>query len=110
MITDEYKGMAFQSLSVYPARPVFQTLVSEGQTSSPVFALKLAERGSKLSIGGLDSSIYSGTPAYTSIIQRGFWQIPFSSITVNGTSVFQNSTSSAVFDSVRMLQSFIFPN
>ena len=98
--------MGFQSISVYNAPPVFQTLVSHGQTSSPVFAFELANNGSKLSIGGLDSSVYSGTPTYTEVTQKGFWQITFSSLTVNGSRVV--GSTSAIVDSVRMLQSFIF--
>ncbi|KIJ14863.1 hypothetical protein PAXINDRAFT_78350, partial [Paxillus involutus ATCC 200175] len=38
---DGLMGMAFQSISDYNASPVFQTLVSEGQTDQSVFAFKL---------------------------------------------------------------------
>jgi len=98
--------MGFQSISVYNAPPVFQTLVSQDQTSNPVFAFKLADSGSKLSIGGLDPSVYSGTPAYTSVTQQGYWQITFSSLTVGGSPVISSST--AVVDSVCILQTFLF--
>ena len=100
--------MGFQSISVYNAPPVFQTLVTEGQTSSSVFAFKIADSGSELSIGGLDSSVYSGTPAYTSVTQQGYWQISFSSLTVGGSSVV--GSTAAIVDSVRVIQYSTFPN
>jgi cathepsin D len=102
--------MGFQSISEYNAPPVFQTLVSEGQTSSPVFAFKLAESSSELSIGGLDSSVYTGTPAYTSVTQQGYWQITFSSLTVGGSSAV--GSTSAIVDSVRLISilDFFIPN
>jgi cathepsin D len=47
-------GMAFESISIYQASPVFQTLISEGILASPVFGFKLASSGSELSLGGVD--------------------------------------------------------
>jgi cathepsin D len=93
-----YEGMGFQSISDLDAPPVFQTLVSEGQTSSPVFAFKLAKPGSQLSIGGLNSSVYSDTPTYTGVTKQGYWQITFTSLTVEGSSVV--GSSSAILASV----------
>ena len=46
-------GMGFQSISIYQASPVFQTLISEGILASPVFGFKLASSGSELSLGGV---------------------------------------------------------
>lgn len=94
---DGLMGMGFQSISDYNAPPVFQSLVSQGQTSSPVFAFKLAESGSELTIGGLNSALYSGTPVYTPVTQQGYWQINFSSLKVGGTSVL--GSTSAIVDS-----------
>jgi len=100
------EGMAFQPASNYNKPPVFQTLVSEGQTSSPVFAFKFADIDSQLSIGGLDSSAYSGTPTYTNVTYPVFWQIAFSSLTVGGTSIVGGAN--AIVNSVRLPRSFIF--
>ena len=98
--------MGFQNISRYNAPPVFQNLVTECQTSSSVFAFKIADSGSELSIGGLDSSVYSGIPAYTNVTIPAYWQIVFDSLTVGGYSVL--GSRPAIVDSVRMLQSFIF--
>jgi cathepsin D len=98
--------MAFQSISEYDAPPVFQTLVSQGQTSNPVFAFKMAENGSELSIGGLDPNVYVGDPTYASVTVKAHWQIAFSSIIVGGHII--ADLPAAIIDSVSRLDSFIF--
>lgn len=40
--------------------PVFQTLVTIGQTTDPVFAFKLTPSGAELSLGGTNSALFSG--------------------------------------------------
>ncbi|KIM26783.1 hypothetical protein M408DRAFT_177621 [Serendipita vermifera MAFF 305830] len=94
---DGLMGMGFQSISEYNAPPVFQSLVSQGQTSSGVFAFKLAQSGSELTVGGLNSALYSGSPTYTPVTQEGYWQIQFSSLKVGSTSVV--GSTSAIVDS-----------
>jgi hypothetical protein len=64
---DGVMGMAFPSISSYPADPVFQTLVTQGQTTEPEFAIKLAESGSQLTIGGVDASLFTGAVTYTPV-------------------------------------------
>ena len=53
-------GMGFQSISVYNAPPVFQTLVEEGAVDSPVFAFKFADSGSELYVGGVNNDLFTG--------------------------------------------------
>jgi hypothetical protein len=89
------------------ATSVVQTMASQSQISSPLFAFKLERDGGVLSIGGLDPTVYSGTPTYTPLTQEGSWQITFDSFTVNGTSVV--GSTSAIVDSVCLLQAIIFP-
>ncbi|EGO21894.1 hypothetical protein SERLADRAFT_335370, partial [Serpula lacrymans var. lacrymans S7.9] len=81
---DGLLGMAFQSLSDYRASPVFQTLVSEGRTSEPVFAFKLATSGSELHIGGTDSKAYTGEFSYADVVLPAYWQVIMDSIQGNG--------------------------
>ncbi|KAG8805054.1 hypothetical protein FRC17_005752 [Serendipita sp. 399] len=94
---DGLMGMGFQSISEYNAPPVFQSLVTGKQTSSGVFAFKLAESGSELTVGGLNSALYSGKPAYASVTQKGYWQIKFDSLNVGGSSVVKSTP--AIVDS-----------
>jgi cathepsin D len=53
-------GMGFQSISRFNAPPVFQTLISEGVVTSPMFGFKFAVSGSELFIGGTNSALYTG--------------------------------------------------
>jgi cathepsin D len=58
---DGLMGMAFQSISVYDAPPPFQTLISQGVVTSPVFGFKFAASGSsELFLGGTNSALYTG--------------------------------------------------
>jgi Eukaryotic aspartyl protease len=52
-------GMAFQSISGYNAPPLFQTLISEGVVTSPVFGFKFATSGSELFLGGTNSALHT---------------------------------------------------
>ncbi|KAI6111176.1 aspartic peptidase domain-containing protein [Pisolithus sp. B1] len=93
---DGLMGMAFESLSIYGANPVIQTLVNNNVISDPVFAFKLASSGSELRIGGINSALYSGSLTYTPVTQQGYWQISGDSISANGNVAL--SSFSAVVD------------
>jgi hypothetical protein len=67
---DGLMGLAFQSVSIYNATPVFESIVSEGQTDEPVFSFKLATSGSELYLGGANSTLYTGDFAYTPVTQQ----------------------------------------
>ncbi|KAI9570735.1 aspartic peptidase domain-containing protein [Boletus coccyginus] len=84
---DGLMGMAFATISVFQANPVIQTLIAEGQLSDPVFAFKLASPGSELRIGGIDTSLYTGSFTYTPVTLQGFWQINVDSIDANGQAI-----------------------
>jgi cathepsin D len=91
--------MGFQSISVYNAPPVFQSLVADGQTDSPVFAMKLAASGSELTLGGLNSDLYTGDVTYVPVSQQGYWQTSFDALKVGGNQVV--GSTSCIVDSVR---------
>lgn len=75
-------GMGFQSISEYNAPPVFQSLVAAGQTSEPVFAMKLTASGSELTIGGLNNDLFTGEFTYVPVTQEGYWQVDFDGVKV----------------------------
>jgi len=104
---DGLMGMGFQSISVYNAPPVFQSLIASGQTDSPVFAMKLVSSGSELTLGGLDSSIYKGSVTYIPVSQEGYWQSTFDSLNVGGQSVV--GSTACIVDSVRRHYSLLTP-
>jgi cathepsin D len=81
---DGLMGLAFRSLSEYNANPVFQNLVDQGQTTLPIFALKLTAGNSELTLGGLVSVLYSGPITWVPVINQNHWQVSFDSIRVGG--------------------------
>ncbi|KAH8986111.1 acid protease [Lactarius akahatsu] len=85
---DGLLGMGYESLSSYGASPVFQSLVSQGQVSTPVFSFYFAESGSELYIGGTNQALYTGPFTYMPVTTRGYWEGLFDSISVNGKTVF----------------------
>jgi cathepsin D len=60
-------GMGFQSISVYNAPPLFQSLIAEGVVTSQVFGFKLATSGSELFLGGTNSALYTGDFTWVSL-------------------------------------------
>jgi len=63
-------GLAFQSISKFNASPVFQTLISEGVVTSPVFGLKLAPSGAELFLGGTNSALFAGNFTWLSLTRK----------------------------------------
>ncbi|KAH7884062.1 acid protease [Phlebopus sp. FC_14] len=84
---DGLMGMAFLSISVYGQNPFFLNLVVQGQTDSPVFAFKLSSEGSELSVGGVNTDLFSGDFAYADITQEGYWQVDMDAIQAGGQTV-----------------------
>lgn len=84
---DGLMGMGFQQISVFGAPPVFQTLVSQGTTTSSVFGFTLRTSGSELFVGGTDSNKFSGSLSFTPVTRVGFWEITVGGATVGGRSV-----------------------
>jgi cathepsin D len=96
---DGLMGMGFQSISEYNAPPVFQSLVAQSQTDSSVFAMKLAASGAELSLGDLNSDLYTGQVTYLPVSKQGYWQTTFDALNVGGQSVV--SSTACIIDSVR---------
>ncbi|KAF8268682.1 acid protease [Lactarius quietus] len=90
---DGLLGMGFESISLFETSPVFQTLVSQGQVSNPIFSFYLAESGSELYIGGANQSLYKGAFAFMPVTTQGFWQGSFDNISVNGGSVINSESA-----------------
>src|ERR1700761_4851342 len=77
--------MAFPEIAVMTETDtLFDTLISQRQTSAGVFGFKLAESGSELFVGGVDSSLISGSLTSVPVTPKGYWQIDMDSVNVNG--------------------------
>ncbi|KAF9222888.1 acid protease [Gyrodon lividus] len=81
---DGLMGMGFQSLSQYYQSPVFQTLVTQGQTDEPVFAFNFASPKPKLYLGGSNPDMYTGGFSYTEVTEQSYWQVNMDNVVVNG--------------------------
>ncbi|KAJ7854983.1 acid protease [Mycena olivaceomarginata] len=80
---DGILGMAYPSLSQLHHSPVFNTLYSNGAVKANRFGFYLAQSGSELYLGGIDTRKYSGKIETHSVNQAaGFWQLPGASAKV----------------------------
>jgi hypothetical protein len=95
---DGILGMAFQSLSRYNARPVFQNLMKQGQTTSPIFAFKFADEGAELTLGGLNQDLFTGGVTYAQVTEKIWWKILFNSLNIDGQVVLKETP--CIVDSV----------
>ncbi|CAL1703173.1 unnamed protein product [Somion occarium] len=80
---DGLLGMAYQSISQYNAPPFFQTLVSQGKTTQPIFAFKLAAAGSEVFLGGVNAALYTGSFTTVPVTTQAYWQVKLDSVTAN---------------------------
>lgn len=87
---DGILGLAFGSISVFPATPVLENLQSEDKKKPSVFAFKLAETGSELMVGGTNDKLYTGEFTNVPVTKQGYWQTTLDAIVVNGKSLFTN--------------------
>ncbi|GAA6002757.1 hypothetical protein JCM10207_007660 [Rhodosporidiobolus poonsookiae] len=99
-------GLGWASIASSQAVPLVQSLADNGTLPEQVFgfafetgtfttASSVTAPGGTLTIGGVDTSAYSGEINWIDIVQpEGYWQIPLEGITVGGTST--GITSDAV--------------
>lgn len=98
-IPDGLVGFSFESISGYPAPPLFQTLVKSGQLQEAVFGVKLsAESGaSELYLGGTNTALYQqGNMSYTPVTDAGYWKVTLNQISRAGIPVGKPEASSII--------------
>ncbi|KAG5646437.1 hypothetical protein DXG03_003487 [Asterophora parasitica] len=93
---DGLLGMAFPEISVFGAEPFFHTLVAQNTTTAPQFSFKLAQNGSELFIGGVNTDLFIGPLTETPVVDTGFWQVALDAVNVNGRATSRNL--SAIID------------
>ncbi|KAL0581946.1 hypothetical protein V5O48_000003 [Marasmius crinis-equi] len=84
---DGLLGLGFPQISVFKENPFFQTLVSQGKVTEPVFAFKLSTSDSELTLGGVDSSKFTGELTQVPVTTVGYWQINADGVSVSGKQV-----------------------
>ncbi|KAF9226089.1 Asp-domain-containing protein [Gyrodon lividus] len=89
---DGVLGMGFRPLSEYNQSPLFQTLVTQGQTDEPVFAFSFTDPGPELYLGGTNPNMYTGDFTYAQVTEEGYWQVDINSIMANGQNLLSHVT------------------
>lgn len=87
---DGLAGFAFESISGYPAPPLFQTLVNSRQLQEDVFGVKISATpgASELYIGGTNTALYQqDTLTYTPVTEPGYWEVKLDQISRAGVPV-----------------------
>ncbi|KAL4648086.1 pepsin A-like [Arapaima gigas] len=101
MAADGILGLAFPSISSSGATPVFDNMMSQGLVSQDLFSVYLSsnsQSGSMLTLGGIDSSYYTGQIAWIPLSSESYWQITMESVTINGNVVACNGGCQAIVD------------
>ncbi|GAA5899474.1 pepsin-like aspartic protease [Sporobolomyces salmoneus] len=92
-------GLGFQTIASSGATPLVQALAQEGKLPEEVFGFAFETHvfttassptapGGTLTIGGVDTSAYSGSINWIEIVQpAGYWSIPLQDISVGGQSL-----------------------
>jgi len=96
---DGIMGFGFPEISVNGMTPFFQGALAAGAIKEAKFAFYLEKSGStggELSLGGADSTKYTGDFTYTPITTKGYWQFSVAAVTVGGNSF--ASTTKAIAD------------
>jgi phytepsin len=93
---DGVLGLAFDSISVDHATPVWYNLLSQKLVQQPVFAFYLNRvnstpgMGGELVLGGTDPSHYTGQFTYAPLTNETYWEFAVDSISVAGKSFCTN--------------------
>jgi len=86
---DGILGFGYPDISVNKMPPFFQAGLASGAIKDAKFAFYLEKSGStggELTLGGVDSSKYSGSFTYTPVTIKGYWQFAMSKVSVGGSS------------------------
>jgi len=102
--SDSLCGMGFQSIASSGQPPYFFTLVSEGKVGTPEFSFYLGREQSgtgnksELTLGGRDSSRYTGAFTSIPVTQPGYWQVAIDGVSVNNGAVISSTSGQAAID------------
>jgi len=86
---DGILGFGYPEISVNGMPPFFQAALASGAIKEPKFAFSLAKdasaaSGGELTLGGVDSTKYTGEFTYTPVTIKGYWQFGVSKVSVGG--------------------------
>jgi len=97
---DGILGLAFPAISVDGILPVFPAAVDQGLISTPSFAFYLGKadgQAGELTLGGYDSSKFTGSLTWVPLRNETYWEATLTSMTINNQSV--TTTPRVIIDS-----------
>ncbi|KAH7104125.1 acid protease [Auriculariales sp. MPI-PUGE-AT-0066] len=102
-------GLAFQSIAQTQAPPVWKNLDNAGLLDKPMMGFALERHngdrftsqtqtndGGVFTLGGVDTSQYTGDIEFLSVTAQNFWTLPMKALTINGQSMSVSGTSAAI--------------
>jgi len=89
---DGILGMAFDSISVDHATPVWYNLISQGLVDQPLFTFWLDkwqanQNGGELTLGAIATDRFTGDLQYAPLTSDTYWQFDISDLQLNGQSL-----------------------
>jgi len=96
---DGILGMGWPSISVGQLPTWFQTMMKEGVVDKGIFQFYFPNSSGamgELTLGGTDSSKFSGSLNYTPLTSETYWEFKLDGMTINGNSV--TTTTKAILD------------
>ena len=89
--SDGILGLAWRGIAADDVNPVFQLMTEQNLIEDNSFSFYLSKtagsEGSKLILGGVDDTLYTGNFTYHPLLQDLWWEIQLDDILVNGQSV-----------------------
>jgi cathepsin D len=89
---DGLLGFGYDSISVDHVTPVWYNILKQNLVSSPVFSFWLSQNpadsvGGELTLGGTDSSRYTGEFSYAPLTAETYWQFEVADFQLDGASL-----------------------
>ncbi|EIE26466.1 acid protease [Coccomyxa subellipsoidea C-169] len=96
-------GLGFPQLSNMRTLPAFFNMMTQGLLDAPTFSIYLnpdpsAEPAGEVQFGGMNNARFTGTVAWTPVVEKSYWTVSLTGAKVNGRSVVLQATT-AIMDS-----------
>jgi len=98
---DGIMGLAFDTIAVTHAPPVFYNIMDQGKVDEPVFAFYLNRKAGgdgELIIGGTDPAHYTGDFTYVPLTNKTYWEFTMDSLSI-GSDAYCSGGCHAIADS-----------